>query len=88
MSPSRWLRKNAEHYLMVAAQDRVARRYGVTRPRRPTGLEQLFWLRLFAPLYARLPWSVRSRALRLMPGSHRKQWTSWTDPPRRRDPAV
>ena len=32
-----------------------------------------FWLRVFAPVYAVLPWSVRSRILRAMPGSHRRR---------------
>jgi hypothetical protein len=43
---------------------------------------------VFAPVYARVPWSVRSRAVRAMPGSHRQQWTAWTQPPHRGDPAV
>jgi hypothetical protein len=83
-----WLRRNAEHYLLVAAQDRVGRQYGATRARRRRGPRELFWLGLFAPVYQLLPWSLRSRVLRAMPGSHRQQWTSWTEPPARRDPAV
>jgi hypothetical protein len=88
MSAPRWLRANAEHYLLVAAQDRVGQRYDSARPRPPRGVKELFWLRLFAPVYARLPWSLRSRVLRLMPGSHRQRWTSFTDPPKKRPPAV
>lgn len=88
MTPARWLRRNAEHYLLVAAQDRVSRRYDVAGPRRPSGPAGLFWLRVFVPVYARLPWRLRSRVLRAMPGSHRQKWTSWSDPPHRRDPAV
>ncbi|MGH3927424.1 MAG: hypothetical protein ACRDTT_31940, partial [Pseudonocardiaceae bacterium] len=73
MPLARWLRDNAEHYLLVAAQDRIGRQYGVTRPRRPQGLEEIFWRRLFAPIYRLLPWTLRSRVLRAMPGSHRQQ---------------
>ena len=88
MALSRWLRRNAEHYLLVAAQDRVGERYGVLRPRPPAGVTELVWLRMFAPVYAHLPWRLRSRVLRAMPGSHRQKWTSWTEPPHPRDPAV
>jgi hypothetical protein len=83
-----WLRRNAEHYLLVAAQDRVGLRYGAPRPRPPAGTKELLWMRLFAPVYARVPWPVRSKVLHLLPGSHRQQWTAWTQPPHRRDPAV
>lgn len=88
MAFSRWLRRNAEHYLLVAAQDRLATRYAVSRPRPPAGVKELVWLRVFAPLYARVPWRLRSHVLRAMPGSHRQKWSSWTHPPHRRDPAV
>ena len=84
----RWLRYNAEHYLLVVAQELVGQRYGAPPPRPPAGVKDLFWRRVFAPVYARVPWSVRSRAVRAMPGSHRQQWTAWTQPPHRGDPAV
>ncbi|HEU0213402.1 MAG TPA: hypothetical protein VFR13_04900 [Jiangellaceae bacterium] len=88
MPVTHWLRDNAEHYLLVAAQDRVGRQYGAGRPRRPQGLRELFWLRLFAPVYRILPWTLRSRVLRAMPGSHRQHWASWAQPPSRREPGV
>jgi hypothetical protein len=88
MPLAHWLRHNAEHYLLVAAQDRVGRQLGATRPRRPQGPKDLFWLGLFAPVYRLLPWALRSRALRAMPGSHRQQWAAWDQPPSRRDPGV
>lgn len=88
MSALRWLRTNAEHYLLVAAQDQVGQRYRSARPSPPRGLKDLFWLRLFAPLHARLPWSFRRRLLHAMPGSHRQRWASLSDPPHRRPPAV
>jgi len=88
MPLAHWLRHNAEHYLLVAAQDRVGRQYGATRPRRPQGPKDRFWLGLFAPVYRLLPWTLRSRVLRAMPGSHRQQWAAWSEPPARRDPGV
>jgi hypothetical protein len=75
MSFSRWLRRNSEHYLLIAAQERVARQYGARRPRKPHGLAETFWLRIFAPIYRVLPWSLRHRLMRAMPGSHRRTWT-------------
>ena len=85
MSLSRWLRRNSEHYLMIAAHEQVARRHGAPAPRPPHGLAELFWLRLFAPVYRALPWPVRHRIMQSMPGSHRQQWAA---PPRPRNPAV
>jgi hypothetical protein len=74
MSFSRWLRTNSEHYLMVAAQERVARQHGTLGPRGPRGLREFFWLRVFAPTYRALPWSARHKIMLAMPGSHRRQW--------------
>ena len=45
MSFARWLRATSEHYLMVAAQQKMAAKYGVTPPPRPRGAE-VFWLSL------------------------------------------
>ena len=74
---------------MIAAHEQVARRYGGRYggrvPRPPRGLAELFWLRLFAPAYRALPWSLRRRIMQSMPGSHRQQWAA---PPRPRNPAV
>jgi len=85
MSFSGWLRANSEHYLMMAAHERVAKAHGVTRPRPPRGLKEIFWLRIFAPVYRALPWSLRHRVLKAMPGSHRR---TWAPPPRPPGPAV
>jgi hypothetical protein len=85
VSFSGWLRENAEHYLMTSAQDRVAAASGYNRPRPPRGLAQVFWLRVFAPVYRSLPWKLRQRVMITMPGSHRKAW-AWE--PTRRGPAV
>jgi hypothetical protein len=79
---ARWLRQNAEHFLLIAAQRDVAACYGHALPaRRRKGVKERFFLGLFAPLYRRLPWRVRSFVLRSMPGSHRQTWT-----PRARQP--
>ena len=82
---ARWLRTNSEHYLLVAAHAKLARAQGAPAPRAPRGLRELFWLRVFAPTYAALPWSVRSRIMRAMPGSHRRTW-AWSQRPQ--GPAV
>ena len=80
-----WLRHNSEHYLLVAAHRKLARTTGAPAPRPPRGLAELFWLQVFAPVYAALPWPVRSRIMRAMPGSHRR---TWAPPPRPQGPAV
>ena len=85
MSFYQWLRRNSEHYLLIAAHDQVARRHATRVPRPPHGLKELFWLRLFVPVYRALPWPVRHRIMRSMPGSHRQQWAP---PPRPQNPAV
>lgn len=86
MGFSRWLRENSQHYLMVGAHEQLSKRYPGTRaPRRPQGPTELLWLRGFAPIYRALPWSLRHRILRAMPGSHRR---TWAEPPRSSGPAV
>lgn len=85
MSFSQWLRRNTEHYLLIAAQEQVARQYSARPPRSPHGLRELFWLRVFAPIYRTLPWSLRHKVILSMPGSHRRQWAA---PPPLRDSAV
>lgn len=82
---SGWLRHNAEHYLLVDAHRRVAARHGTEAPRAPRGAKEIFWLKIFAPLYAAIPWPVRRKIMRAMPGSHRK---TWAPPPAPRGPAV
>ncbi|MBO0873428.1 MAG: hypothetical protein J2P19_08540 [Pseudonocardia sp.] len=85
MSLSGWLRRNAEHYLLIDAHRRLAGRYGTAPPRPPRGASEIFWLKVFAPLYRLLPWRIRHRFMRAMPGSHRKTWAS---PPTLKGPAV
>ena len=76
-----WLRRNAEHYLLMAAQGDVAARHGRPCPRPKEGFKGWFFLTLFTPIYRRLPWRFRSFVLQSMPGSHRRAWT-----PRPRQP--
>jgi len=69
-----WLRRSSEHYLLVAAHQKLAREQGAPAPRPPKGLAEVFWLKVFAPAYAALPWPLRSTVMQAMPGSHRKTW--------------
>ena len=81
MAFSRWLRATSERYLMVAAQRKLAAKYGVPPPRPPRGAE-IFWQRVYVPAYHAIPWRLRSAIMRRMPGSHRMKWTTGA-PPRR-----
>ena len=76
-----WLRENSEHYLLVAAHHKLARTRGAPAPRPPRGLKEIFWVRVFAPVYAALPWPLRNRIMRAMPGSHRRAWAPQPRPP-------
>jgi hypothetical protein len=86
MAFSKWLRENSQHYLMVGAHEQLAKRYpGTRRPAPPHGPVDLFWRRVFGPVYRALPWPLRHRILRAMPGSHRQ---TWAPPPKAKGPAV
>jgi hypothetical protein len=74
VSVTRWVRAVSEEQLMVAAQTDIAKRYGVSPPPPPTGLD-IFWQKVYVPVYRRLPWSVRATVMQRMPGSHRQRWT-------------
>jgi hypothetical protein len=74
---TRWVRENAQHYLLRDAQARVARSHGVAPP--PVR-GSFFWSRIFVPVYRRTPWRLRRRLMTAMPGSHRKQWPQPTRP--------
>jgi hypothetical protein len=84
VSFARWLRATSEHHLMVAAQEKVAACYHVPPPPRPHGIE-VFWRRVYVPVYRAMPWRARSAVIRLMPGSHRMTWSKAQRP---RGPAV
>ena len=77
LSFARWLRATSEHYLMVAAQQKMAAKYqgyGLAPPPPPRGTDW-FWLRVYVPAYQAVPWPVRSAIMRRMPGSNRMTWT-------------
>lgn len=76
-----WLRVNAEKHLLMVAQQRVAKRNNLASPLPRLGAKGKFFTKIFAPIYRVLPWSLRSKVLQLMPGSHRQQWS-----PRERKP--
>lgn len=78
MGLSSWLRHNAEHYLLEAAQTKMARHYlgreGPVPDPQEDPQQARWWRELFVPTYQRLPWTLRSLAMRAMPGSHRRRW--------------
>ncbi len=81
---ARWVRARSEEQLLVAAQRRLAREHGLPSPPPPRGLD-VFWQRVYAPVFYRLPYPVRARVANAMPGSHRKTWHT---PPQAGGPAV
>ncbi len=74
MAFARWLRQNAEHYLVCDAQDKLARKMGFNPPNRPKGLGDRFWRQVFVPIYRMLPWGIRDSVMKSLPGSHRQSW--------------
>jgi hypothetical protein len=73
----RWVRSNSEKYLLEQVQEELAQKY-LGRPG-PVGrgtAQELFFKRVFVPLYQRLPWQLRRRVILAMPGSHRKRWSA------------
>jgi hypothetical protein len=74
----RRLRERSEHFLM---QDAV-RRHGTGVPgtvKPYHSREGVLWRWLFVPLYRRVPWAVKARAMRTL----RMTATGWKPPPRR-----
>ena len=74
----RRLRDRSEHYLLLDAARRLGS--GVPGTVAPfSGREGLLWRRLFVPLYRRVPWAIKRRAM----DSLRMTAGGWTPPPRR-----
>ena len=73
MGLTRWVRERSEHYLMIDAQDKVGARLGARRPSSPRGAE-IFWRRVYVPVFHRLPPKLRNSIIARMPGSHQKPW--------------
>lgn len=84
MSFVQWVRRTSEHHLMVDAMDKVGHKLGGNTPPSPHGAE-LFWRRVYVPVFHRLPRGLREGMIARMPGSHRQTWPA---PPRPRGPAV
>lgn len=72
MAFTRWVRSVSQRQLMVAAKTKVARRSGL-RARPPEG-KDLFWQKVYSPVYHALPIVVREKVVAAMPGSHRRTW--------------
>jgi hypothetical protein len=79
----RRLRDRAEHHLRVAAMDDLRRRYpdGTVAPYRARG--DLLWRRVFVPLYRRMPWDAKQRAMHALGMTAER--SGWTPPARRPD---
>ena len=74
------LREQAEHHLRVAAMEEL-------RGRHPAGTKQgfrepgaLFWRYVFVPVYRRIPWTVKERAMHALRMT--AESSGWTRPAR------
>ena len=72
MAFTRWVRSVSQRQLMTAAKTKVAKRSGL-QSRPPEG-KDVFWQKVYAPVYYRLPMAFRDKVVAAMPGSHRKTW--------------
>lgn len=82
-----WVRTNSEHYLMEASQREMARKYlGEEPPVTGSSLKDIFFRRLFVPVYRRMPWKMRRMIMVAMPGSHRQDWGGRA-PPKQQGPS-
>ena len=78
MSAKRRLRERSEHYLMQAAvRQHGAGVPGTVAPYRSRG--GLLWRLVFVPLYRRVPWTVKARAMKAL----RMTTSGFTPPPRK-----
>ena len=84
----RRLRDRSEHYLMLAAiRDLGSDAPGTVKPFDARG--GLLWRRLFVPLYRRVPWRLKRRAMTALrmtatgwPPPERRPHEPWRPPPR------
>lgn len=71
------LREQSEHYLLQDSIRRLGRGVpGTVEPYKAN--DGRAWRLLFVPLYKRLPWGLKQRAMRTL----RMTATGWTPPPR------
>jgi phage baseplate assembly protein W len=74
----RRLRERSEHYLLQAAiRELGSGAPGTVRPHRARG--GLLWRFVFVPVYRRVPWAVKARAMRAL----RMTASGFTPPSRR-----
>ena len=73
------LREQAEHHLRIAAMEDLRRRHsqGTYAPYKPRG--GWFWRLVFVPLYRRVPWEAKQKAMRAL----RMTASGFTPPPRK-----
>ncbi|HTR78523.1 MAG TPA: hypothetical protein VMH39_10445 [Gemmatimonadaceae bacterium] len=88
----RRLRVRSEHVLRIAAMEDVARRYPSRTVKSALANEGPFWRFVFVPLYRRVPWEVKARAMRKLkmtaqgwPEQSRRFGEPWRPPARVRD---
>jgi hypothetical protein len=74
------LREQAEHHLRIAAMDDLRRAHPdtTTQPYRARG--DWFWRLVFVPLYRRVPWETKQRAMRALRMT--AETNGWTPPSR------
>ena len=73
----RRLRERAEYYLIQDSMRRLGKGVpGTAEPVKRT--DGLFWRYVFVPLYRRVPWRVKQRAIERL----RMTAKGWTPPPR------
>jgi hypothetical protein len=71
------LRERSEHYLLLDAAERLGK--GAPSTVAPYhGEEGRLWRLLFVPLYRRLPWTFKARAMETL----KMTASGWTPPPR------
>ena len=83
------LRERSELYLRMAAMEDIRRRYpdaGTQPPAHPP--LPAFWRHVFVPLYRRVPWEAKQRAMRALrmtstgwPENARRFGEPWRPPP-------
>ena len=75
------LREQAEHHLRVAAMEDLRREHpqATTAPHRARGAR--FWRFVFVPLYRRVPWEMKEKAMRALRMT--AESNGWTPPARR-----
>lgn len=74
------LREQAEHHLRVAAMEDLRRAHpqATTAPHKARG--GYFWRLVFVPLYRRVPWEVKQKAMRSLGMTAESH--GWTPPAR------